>query len=111
MDRAMRRIGFEDWRAALISEKIDRVRGVMPQQMIGPGARLSQRVHIGAAEEKGLHVHLLNMEFVLEDALAHELMARVEAAGMADHGDEAALFLRRNDRLGVLQAVGERNLD
>ena len=51
------------------------------------------------------------MELVLENALAHELMARVEAAGVADHGDEPALLLRRDHRLGVLQAVGERNLD
>ena len=51
------------------------------------------------------------MELVLEDALAHELMARVEAAGVADHGDEPGLLLRRDHRFRVLQAVGERNLD
>ena len=87
------------------------MRGVMPQQMIGPGARLAERVHVGAAEEIGLHVHLLDMEFTFKDAPAHELMARVEAAGVADHGDEPGLLLHRDDRLGVLQAVGERNLD
>src|ERR1700722_15539447 len=87
------------------------MRGVMPEQMIGPGARLSRRVHVGAAEEKGLHVHLLDMEFTFKDAPAHELMARVEAPSMADHGDKPGLFLLRDHRFGVLQAVVERNLD
>ena len=51
------------------------------------------------------------MELVLENALAHELMARVEAARVADHGDEPGFLLLRDHRFGVLQAVGERNLD
>ena len=51
------------------------------------------------------------MELALKDALAHELMARIEAAGVADHGDEPASLLLRDHRFGVLQAVGERNLD
>ena len=38
-------------------------------------------------------------------------MARVEAPGVADHRDEAGLLLSRDHRLGVLQAVGERDLD
>ena len=38
-------------------------------------------------------------------------MARIEAAGVADHGDEPGFSLHRGDRLGVLQAVGERNFD
>ena len=51
------------------------------------------------------------MELVFQNALAHELMARVEAAGMADHGDEPGRLLRRDHRFGVLQTVGERDLD
>ena len=51
------------------------------------------------------------MELTLKDAPAHELMARVEAAGVADHGDEPGFLLLRDHRFGVLQAVGERNLD
>ncbi len=38
-------------------------------------------------------------------------MARVEAARVADHGDEPAFLLLRDHRLGVLETVGERNLD
>ncbi len=105
------RVGLHDRRARLIGEQVDRVRGMVPEQVIGPGARLAERVHVGAAEEIGLHVHLLDMEFAGEDPLVHELVARVEAARVADHGDEAGLLLRRDHRLGVLEAVGERDLD
>ena len=51
------------------------------------------------------------MELVLEDALAHELMARIEAAGVADHGDEPGFLLLGIDGLRVFQAIGERDLD
>ena len=51
------------------------------------------------------------MEFTFKDAPAHELMARVEAPGVADHGDEPASLLLRDHRFRVLQTVGERNLD
>ena len=51
------------------------------------------------------------MELVLEDALAHELMARIEAAGVADHGDEPGFLLLGIDGLSVFQAIGERDLD
>ena len=46
--------------ARLIREEIDGVAGVVPQQMIGPAAGLALRIHIVAAEEIGLHVHLLD---------------------------------------------------
>ncbi len=73
MDRPLHGVGLHDLRARLIGEQIDGVRGVMPQQMVGPGARLSQRVHVGAAEEIGLHVHLLDVELAGDDALAHDI--------------------------------------
>ena len=68
----LQRVGFHDRRTGLIGEEIDGVGGVMPEQMIGPTARLAERVHVGAAEEISLHVHLLDMELVLEDSLAHD---------------------------------------
>ena len=40
-----------------------------------------------------------------------ELVARIEAAGMARHGDEPGSLLRRHDPLGVPNAVGEGDLD
>ena len=41
----------------------------------------------------------------------HELMARVEAPGVADHRDKPGLALRLEHRLGVGETVGERDLD
>ena len=109
--RPLRRVRLHDRRADLIGEEIDGVRGVVPEQMVGPRARLAERVHVGAPEEIGLHVHLLDMEFVGENSLVDELVARVEAAGVADHGDETGLLLRRDNRLGIPQTVGEGDLD
>ena len=111
MDQAFDRVGLHDRRAALIGEEIDRVRRVMPEQVVGPGARLAERVHVGAAEEVGLHIHLLDVERAGQNPLVHILVARVEAARMANHGDEASLLLSREDGLGIREAVGERDLD
>ena len=87
------------------------MRGMVPEQVIGPAARLAERVHVGAAEEIGLHVHLLDMEFVRQNALVDELVARIEAARVADHRHETGFPLHRRDRLGVLEAVGQGDLD
>ena len=51
----------------LVGEQVDGVRGVVPQQVVGPAARLAERVHVGAAEEVGLHVHLLDVELAGDD--------------------------------------------
>ena len=78
----------------LVGEQVDGVRGVVPQQVVGPAARLAERVHVRAAEEVGLHVHLLDVEFAAPDPLAHPLVARVEAARVAAHRDLAGLPAR-----------------
>jgi hypothetical protein len=62
VDRALHGVGLHDGAAGLVGEQVHRVRGVVPQQVVGPAARLAQRVHVGAAEEVGLHVHLLDVE-------------------------------------------------
>ena len=62
MLRPLHRVGADD-PARLIGEQIDRVRGVVPQQVVGPAARLALGVHVLAAEEIGLDVHLLDVEF------------------------------------------------
>ena len=87
------------------------MRGVVPEQVVGPASRLAERVHVGAAEEIGLHVHLLDMELPRQDAFVDELVARIEPPRVADHGHEARCRLHRRDRLGVLEAVGQRDLD
>ena len=79
--------------------------------MVGPGARLAERVHIGAAEEIGLNVHLLDMKLAGQNLLMDKLVARIEAAGVAAHRNEPGPLLHRDDGFRVLQIVGERNLD
>jgi hypothetical protein len=59
---------------SLVGEQIDRVRCMMPQQMIGPAARLAMRVHVGTTEEIGLHIHLLDIKFAGQGSLVHPLM-------------------------------------
>ena len=59
----------------LVGEQVDGVRGVVPQQVVGPAARLAERVHVRAAEEVGLHVHLLDVELAGDDPLVHPLVA------------------------------------
>src|SRR5271165_4426209 len=109
-DWALKRIGLHDRRAHLIGEKVDSVRRVMPEQMVGPGARLAERVHVGAAQEVGLHVHLLDMELAGRDLLVDVLVAWIEAARMTDHRDESGLLLHFGDGFSVLETIGERNL-
>ena len=88
VQRALQRIGADDLAAGLIAEQIDRVRRVMPQQVIGPGARLPERIRVGAAEEERLHVHLLDLQLAARDALVDPLVRRIEATRVPDHADE-----------------------
>ena len=111
MDRPLQRVARRRSCAGLIREQVDGVRGVVPEQVVGPGARLAERVDVRAAEEVGLHVHLLDRELAGDDPLVHPLVARIEAARVADHRDQARLLLRPRDGLGVGEAVGERDLD
>jgi hypothetical protein len=83
----------------------------MPQEVIGPRPRLAERVHVRAAEEVRLHVHLLDVELARLDLVVNPLMAGIEAARMAHHGDLACLPLRRRRRFRAGKAVGQRDLD
>ena len=58
-----------------------------------------------------LHVHLLDLQLAGRDALVDPLVRRIEATRVADHADQAGLLLQLIDGLGILPAVGERNLD
>ena len=82
----------------------------MPQQVIGPAARLAQGVGVGAAEEIGLHIHLLDVEFARGDLVVHILVAGVEAAGVAAHGHQPGLLLQGHDFFSALEGVRQRNL-
>ena len=87
------------------------MRGVVPQQVVGPRARFAQRIGVGAAEEIGLHVHLLDVQFAGNDFVVHPLVAGVEAAGVADHRNQAGFFLYFQHFFGVAPRVGQRDFD
>ena len=97
--------------AGLIGEQIHGVAGVVPQQMIGPAARLAERVGVGAAEEVGLHVHLQDLQFAGQDAFVDPLMTGIEAARMAGHGDDAGFPLHAHQPFGVGERVGHGDFD
>ncbi len=97
--------------AGLVLEQVDRVRRVMPEQVIGPAAGLAQRIQVLAAKEEGLNVHLLDLQLTRADALMDPLMGRVEAPGMAGHRDAATTLGEIRQTLGVGQIVGHWDLD
>ena len=111
MDRALHRVAVGDVLAALVLEQVDGVRGVVPQQMIGPAPRVAGGVDVLAPEEIGLHVHLLDLQLAGLDLLVDVLMARVEAPHVAAHRGDAGLLGDLHQVLGVLDAVGHRDLD
>ena len=110
MDRPLHRVGTDDGRATLVGEQVHGVRSVVPQQVVGPAARLSQRIDIAAAKEIGLHIQLLNVELAGLDFLMHPLVAGIEAPGVTGHRDQATALLQRNHLLRTGQRVSQRNL-
>ena len=111
MNRALHGVAVGNSLAGLVLEQIDGVGGVVPEQVIGPAARLAGGIDVAAPEEIGLHVHLLDFQLALCDALVHPLMARVEAPHVAAHGGDAGFLGDLNQRFGVLDAVGDRDFD
>src|SRR5437867_492018 len=85
--------------------------GMMPQKMVRPASGLSCRIHIGPAEEKGLHDQVLQLEFARFDLFMNPLMTRVETPCVTAHGSKSCLFLNSKNPLGVGDRVGDRYLD
>ena len=96
--------------ARLVLEDVDGVRGVVPQQVVRPASGFAQRIHVRAAEEVRLHVHLQDEQLAGEDPFVDPLVGRVEPAGVADHADESGLLLDAVDLFCVRPAVGQRDL-
>ena len=109
VNRALDGVGFHHFAAGLVLEQINGMRGVVPQQMVGPRTRFTLGVGVGAAEEIGLNVHLLDIQFTRGDFVVYPLVAGIEAAGVADHGDEAGFFLHFQHFFGICPRVGQRN--
>ena len=78
----------------MVGEQIHCVCGMVPQQMIGPTARLTQGVHIGTAKKIGLHVHLKHIEMACLDLLMNKLVTGIKAPRMAAHGHQTVLLLQ-----------------
>ena len=92
--------------ASLVLEEVDRVAGVMPEQVVRPASRLAFGVDVSAPEEVGLHVHLLDVEFAGLYPLPDPLMAWIEPPGVPRHGHKPRLFLDPDQPLGVGQRIG-----
>ena len=111
MDGALHCIGFHNGATCLIRKQVNRVGRVVPQQMVCPTARLTQGIHVGAAKEISLHIHLLNVEFASLDFVIHPLMARVESACVAAHRYFARFFGQANHFFGILPTVCQWNFN
>ena len=110
MDRPLDGMRLHDGASCLISEQVDGVRRVVPQQMVRPAARLSEGIRVRAPEEVRLHIEVLDVELAGQDSLSHPLMAGIEAAGVTTHGDLAKRPGRCDHRPALLEIVAQRNL-
>jgi hypothetical protein len=111
MQRTLHATRYGDVLTRLVAEQVHGVAGVVPQQVIGPAARLAQRIHVRAAEEVRLHVHLQHLQFAGLDLPVDPLVARIEAARVPGHRHDARFLLHLHDFLGILQVVGHRDFD
>ena len=107
MDWALYGIGFHDGRACLVAEQIHSVGSMVPQQMVGPRACFAFGIDVFAAEEIGLHIHLLDVQFACGDFIVQVLVRRVEAAGMAYHRYQACGLLQGQHFFGVAQGISQ----
>ena len=111
MNRTLHGADFRGGFSGLIMKDIDGVAGVMPQQMIRPAARFAFGIHVRAPEEERLHDEMLQLQLAGLDLLMNPLMTRIEAAGVAAHGDQPGFFLNGENFFGVGQRIGNRNFD
>ena len=85
--------------------------GVVPEQVVGPTARLTEGVGVGAAKEVGLDIHLLDGEVTRGDPLVDPLVRGIKAPGMTDHAHQVGARGRPGHGLRVGPTVGEGDLD
>ena len=111
MNRTLHAAGNRGHLSGLVVEQIDRVAGVMPQQVVGPATRLTQRVHVAATEEVGLHIELLQLQLTGDDLVMDPLVAGVEATRVAGHGNQAGFACHLDDLDRIGQAIGHRDLN
>ena len=105
MNRPLHRIGFHNRATCLVSEQVDSMGSVVPKQMVSPATWLPKRIHIGASEEIGLHIHLLDIELPCFHFVVHILVAGVKAACVPTHGDQPFFFGQNHHRFSVFPTV------
>ena len=111
MNRPLNRIGFNDGGSGLVGKEVYGMGGVMPEEMVGPAARLAQGIDVGTPKKISLHIHLLDVVLAAGDSLADPLMTRIKTPGMAHHGDPPLLLLQVRERLGIRPRIRHRDLD
>jgi len=82
--------------SGLVLKKINRMAGMMPEQVVCPAARLAKCVHIGTVEKIGLHIHLLDFDIPGGDFVVYPLVRWIEAAHVTCHGDQTCLLLHED---------------
>jgi hypothetical protein len=73
----------------------------MPQQVVGPAARLAKGVRVLPPKEERLHNEVLDGVLTRFDPGADPLVARVEAAGVCHHPDQPSALLDGDDGLSI----------
>ena len=81
----------------------------MPQQMVGPGAWLSERIHVGAPEEVGLHVHLLDVEIAGCDLLMDPLVAGLNRRVWPHIATSPVVSAKSATACASARGIGERD--
>jgi hypothetical protein len=89
-------------------KQIDRVAGVVPEQMVRPAARLAEQIQIRAAKEKCLHDQLLYFQFTCLNPVTDPLVTWIESARVTDHRNLAGFLLHINDTSGISKRVRHR---
>ncbi len=95
----------------LVLEQIDRMTGVVPEQVIGPAPRLAFGVQVAAAEKESLHVQVLQRQLARLDLSVNPLMTGIEAPRVSNHGNQPGLFLHGNHALRIRKRLGHRDLN
>ena len=74
MRRSLQRMLRDNFLSGLVLEQVNRVCRMVPKQMVRPRTWFTKCIQITAAEEIGLHIHLLNRQVTGSDLLVHPPM-------------------------------------
>ena len=96
----------------LVREEVDGVRRVVPQEIVGPTASLTERVRYWFDERStSARPSVGSVSSPRDDSLMNPLVRGVESSRVADHADETGLTWHARDALGVRPASRRGDLD